>query len=172
MWTTATAQLPTSPHPLRRRRRSAPPVFSGPPERQGVAYFSMSYWPTFRSSRLSNSTRCGLVFVHQMAYFSIDKNRHFDVPECVTSATLRFKQTTDAVAMFVAECCKTGSDYYEQAQPLCEAYNAWCITNHHEPKTSVELAMEWQRLGFWRNEVHGVKRWHGLSLVRGGPDYQ
>ena len=75
MWTTATAQLPTSPHPLRRRRRSAPPPYPLATWTTGCGLvFDEHYWPTFRPSRFIDSTRCGLFFVHQMAYFSIDKN--------------------------------------------------------------------------------------------------
>jgi hypothetical protein len=52
--------------------------------RQTVAYFSISNWPCFRPSAFTDPTPSGLIFVHQMAYFSIDKNMNLLIGEIQT----------------------------------------------------------------------------------------
>lgn len=95
----------------------------------------------------------------------------FDIPAVVQEATAHFRETNDIPAVFVAECCLTGTNpgtglpYRTQGSALYKAYSDWCRDNGHKPASSTSIADDWRRLGFEKYLAAGKAWWRGVGVV-------
>ena len=89
----------------------------------------------------------------------------FSVPECVTDATLNYRNSNDIPAAFLAERCCTGAAFESSSSLLYKAYSAWCLDTGHKPQSSTSLAGEWRRLGFTSKRMARGVVWEGIGLL-------
>ena len=88
----------------------------------------------------------------------------FEVPSAVKGATVRWRETNDVPAMFVAEECKINQEKSERSKALYGRYRFWCEENGHRPKSSTQIAEDWRRLGFERKRDKQGVLWRGVEL--------
>ena len=88
----------------------------------------------------------------------------FEVPSAVKGATVRWRETNDVPAMFVAERCKINQEKSERSTKLYTNYRLWCEENGHKPKSSTQIAEDWRRLGFERKRDKQGVLWRGVEL--------
>lgn len=93
----------------------------------------------------------------------------FEIPSVVEDATKDFQENNDIPKMFLDDIgaridlkdsfCRTQSQY------LYDEYKDWCDKNNHKPLTSTRAANEWNRLGFTKMNISGVKYWQGVEIT-------
>ena len=88
----------------------------------------------------------------------------FEFPERVVEATCQFREMNDEPALFVEECCVTGSDHKLRANVLYVAYKSWCHQNGFQAESITRVAADWKRLGFEKSKSHGYVTYHGVGL--------
>ncbi len=76
-----------------------------------------------------------------------------------------YRMENDTELTFVNERCAKEKDSYVQAETLYRTYKRWSEENGFRPKNMNQAAKDWERLGFYRTTVNGVRRWHGLRLL-------
>lgn len=81
----------------------------------------------------------------------------FDPPESVLAANQEFRQTTDPVASFVADCCVLHPDLEMPRTDVFTRYRQWCEDNGHRPLATSRF---YDRLG---TAATGVR----MKVVRG-----
>lgn len=96
----------------------------------------------------------------------------FLVPRAVQIATQEFQERNDIPKLFLDEIgakidltdphCRTQSQY------LYDRYADWCRTNGHKPMSSTKIAPEWERLGFVKQPINGIKYWVGVEVTAPG----
>lgn len=93
----------------------------------------------------------------------------FMIPPTVENATKDFQENNDIPKMFLedigARISQTDSFCRTQSQYLYNEYRDWCIKNSHKPLTSTRMANEWNRLGFTKMNISGVKYWQGVEIT-------
>jgi putative DNA primase/helicase len=92
------------------------------------------------------------------------KRGRFEVPVAVKGATVRWRESNDVPAMFVAEECKINQEKSERSNDLYRCYQFWCERNGHKPKSSTQIAEDWRRLGFERKRDKRGVFWCGVEL--------
>lgn len=101
----------------------------------------------------------------------LSERGRFAVPDEIIAATDDFKQGNDIPALFVAECCITGSDergepYRVKSGQLYAAYKDWCTENGHKPQSLTTIANDWRRLGFEKEKRMDGNYWANVGLVQ------
>jgi putative DNA primase/helicase len=57
-------------------------------------------------------------------------------PSAVTNATAEYREESDTLGQFLAECCELGEDYSEEANRLFDTYRSWALARNYHPLTS------------------------------------
>jgi putative DNA primase/helicase len=89
----------------------------------------------------------------------------------VEAATASLRDENDQVALFIAERCDLGADYWERPQKLYNEYAHWATENGRKPLSHVKFAKRLDSRGFKKTTVHGNYRRNGLRLKETEPDY-
>jgi len=90
-----------------------------------------------------------------------------DTPTAVTEATARYRDESDVVAMFVAECCVTGNGFIVRSSELHTAYLQWCTTNGIKYTLSNKALVQYfDEKGYDRTENRNHQSmWLGIGLL-------
>lgn len=94
----------------------------------------------------------------------LSQRGHFEIPNCVRTATEGFQQSNDVPGIFIAQECLVGPDFKTQSSFLYNAYKIWCLHNGHKPQSITSVAEDWRRLGFSKYEANGRVWWRGVGL--------
>jgi putative DNA primase/helicase len=94
------------------------------------------------------------------------KRGGLEVPSAVKGAIVRWRETNDVPAMFVAERCKINQEKSERSHALYTRYKLWCEENGHKPKSSTQIAEDWRGLGFERKRDQQGVFWTGVELCK------
>lgn len=76
-----------------------------------------------------------------------------------------YRVENDTELTFINECCERDREQFVQAEVLYRTYKRWCEDGGFRPKNMNQAAKDWERLGFHRTTVNGVRRWHGLRII-------
>lgn len=98
---------------------------------------------------------------------------YFDPSPAVQQANADWQYQQDTERQFLdSDMCILGADYMAQASHFYAAYKQWCTDNGYRPKTSANVAEDWQRLGLYRKKTNGGRHWWcGVGLAQDHPDY-
>lgn len=80
----------------------------------------------------------------------LHQNESFTESQQVIEYTARYKLESNAVALFVEDCCdvdKTNDDLYTTITPLYRAYKDWCSENNYRPFSRKNFKREIERMG-------------------------
>ncbi len=90
--------------------------------------------------------------------------RGLQVPESVMAATESFREESDPLGAFVAQCLVEAAGEEVQAQLLYETYVAWCKVNGERSWGSNNFTKELEEKG-WRRAMLRVRMWQNMRLV-------
>jgi putative DNA primase/helicase len=94
--------------------------------------------------RLDSDAVLGWALAGYRSYVQIG----LDEPDAVTAATSRYRDESDAVTRFIAECCLVGEHYFVPAGELYEAWSKWAAGEHAEPMSARAFGLALDRLGY------------------------
>lgn len=117
--------------------------------------------------RLTEKLRGELAGIFNMALLGLKRLRRakqFSQVAQSDNARAEYKAENDIEAAFVAECCILNPDSQISGQVLYDAYSAWCKRNGTMAKSSVQVARDWERLGFRKVKTKTSNVWIGLYL--------
>lgn len=88
-------------------------------------------------------------------------------PDAVSEATDAFRDSEDRLGTFFATCCETDSGASRtQARSLYQEYRAFCNDAGEYCGREREFSASMEARGFSSVNVHGVKFWLGIRVVR------
>ena len=68
------------------------------------------------------------------------QERGLAIPERVTTATAAYRNESDTLGAFIADCCVVHTDAEETLKDLYDAYLAWCADNGESNLTKREFS--------------------------------
>lgn len=86
-------------------------------------------------------------------------------PKAVEAATTKYKEDSDPVAKFLAECCvsiTTGN--FVRSSKLYKEYDRWCAENRHTPVGTKQFTVDLISKGYSKKKVNSCERWLLLQL--------
>ncbi len=89
-------------------------------------------------------------------------------PKQIVEAFKEYRQESDIVGRFLAECCATDPDKSVSGKALHLAYVNWCRQHGERPESNNLFAGEISRHGFQKKHKRRGNVYEGLGLVRGG----
>jgi putative DNA primase/helicase len=87
-----------------------------------------------------------------------------DEPDAVTAATSRYREESDAVTRFIAECCLTGEHYFVPVRDLYDAWCKWAAGEHVDPMSKTAFGLALDRLGYPADRTMHARLRRGLAL--------
>jgi putative DNA primase/helicase len=87
-----------------------------------------------------------------------------DEPTAVTAATGRYREQSDAVTRFIAECCLTGEHYFVPVRELYDAWCKWAAGEHVDPMSKTAFGLALDRLGYPADRTMHARLRRGLAL--------
>jgi putative DNA primase/helicase len=92
----------------------------------------------------------------------------FSTPAAVTAATSEYRDASDQIGAFVADCCEVGSHHTAAAGDLYRSYSTWCDEAGERPRMQREFGMRLGERGFEASKgTGGIRRWRGLMIAGG-----
>lgn len=88
----------------------------------------------------------------------------FNDPAAVRAATSEYREASDAVGAFLAECCTVHNHLTAKAGALYRAYSEWCTEAGERPRSQREFGMRLAERGFLQTRTGAIRRWRGLGL--------
>lgn len=90
----------------------------------------------------------------------------FQVPAAVEAATAAYRDDSDQLAGFLADCCVVGPKFTSTARDLFIAYTAWCDQNGERARSQKDLGTRMGERGFkvFRGTA-GVRRYQGVGIA-------
>lgn len=86
-------------------------------------------------------------------------------PPAVTEATDEYRQESDALGSFLAECCAIARNAHAPASGLYSAYENWGERNGEQLVSKKAFGMELGERGFTRRKTSGRNHWEGVGLL-------
>ena len=129
--------------------------------------FNRSIPKTQRIANLSDllqKERAGIFAWALTGYIRLKQRGHFVQVEQSEQFKAEYRLANDTEQTFVNECCDVSADASVQSATLYEAYRDWARDNGFTPKNANQIVKEWERLGFERRAMKGLRYWHGVSL--------
>lgn len=93
----------------------------------------------------------------------------FQPPESVLAATEQYREQSDILGEFLAQCCETDRRFEVERKALNAAYTAWCEREGEKPVSSWTLATALRERGFGESPSHRKRVWSGIRLSGGQP---
>jgi putative DNA primase/helicase len=95
-------------------------------------------------------------------------------PKAVMEATTEYRESQDATAGFVEECCHVAPSIHVKVGSLYKAYKNWCIANAETPLSSTAFGLALEEKGFASGKgTNGVRERKGLTLkLEFDPDHK
>lgn len=88
----------------------------------------------------------------------------FHTPEAVKAATSEYRDASDQVGAFLAECCKVAPGFTVTSAALYRAYAEWCKEAGEHPRTQREFGMRLSERGFERSRTGVARGWRGIAV--------
>jgi len=88
-------------------------------------------------------------------------------PETVLAATEQYREQSDILGEFLAQCCETDRRFEVERKALNAAYAAWCEREGEKPVSSWTLATALRERGFGESPDHRRRLWLGIRLTGG-----
>jgi putative DNA primase/helicase len=87
-------------------------------------------------------------------------------PEEVRTATAAYREESDVLATFLAECCEIEAEAWTRASELYRAYGRWCDESGERPESQRSFGMQLSERGFCRDRDRrsGLGIWRGIRL--------
>lgn len=86
-------------------------------------------------------------------------------PDAVMEATTEYRESQDATAGFVAECCHVSPGLHVKVGPLYKVYRNWCERSGETAMSSVAFGLALEEKGFASKKgTGGVRERSGLNL--------
>jgi putative DNA primase/helicase len=86
-------------------------------------------------------------------------------PASVTAATEGYRDESDIMGDFIAECCVVANHEQAAGGRLYEAYSRWCDTNGHEPDNATVFGRKLTERGFHPRKTMNGKVRDGIGLT-------
>lgn len=97
------------------------------------------------------------------------QNEGFKTPDAVKAATSEYRDASDAVGTFLAECCGLQSHMTASAGELYRAYTTWCEETGERARSQREFGMRLAERGLEQFKgAGGARRWRGIGIVESG----
>lgn len=93
-------------------------------------------------------------------------------PATVREATKEYREESDVLSGFFAECCIIGKNHRELSANLYAAYEKWCSTEAGKPMRPNTFGTNLQEKGFQRWKSGGKRGWLGIRLRAEGEEAQ
>ena len=88
----------------------------------------------------------------------------FATSKAVDDATSAYREESDRLAGFLADCCMKGPEC-ERSSVLYQAYLTWCTQNGETPVQQRTFGTMLRERGFEPTKLHGNAGWKGLRVV-------
>ncbi len=86
-------------------------------------------------------------------------------PTAVASRVSDYRETSDVLGVFLAECCEVASQLRQESKPLYTAFRSWAHRNGEEPLSQTALGRQLAERGFAARKASGGRRFRvGLKL--------
>lgn len=90
----------------------------------------------------------------------------FKEPEAVRAATGEYREASDVVGSFIAECCDTGPGLTVAAGDLYHAYSLWCEQSGERARSKKEFGTRLAERGYEQARGGGgMRRWRGIGIA-------
>ncbi len=87
-------------------------------------------------------------------------------PDQVTAATAKYREDSDTLGRFLADCTRTDSTASVQSSKLFAVFQAWAKLNGVGEWTQPGFSSAMDDHGFEKDKSGGVMLWRGLKLIR------
>lgn len=115
-------------------------------------------------SRILRDERPGIFNLAIEALARLRSAGDFEQVEQVEQMREAYKLENDTEKAYVDERCNVGGHCFTQASVLYQDYKSWCEDNGFRPKNRNQVAKEWERLGFVKDERKDANYWIGVSV--------
>lgn len=88
------------------------------------------------------------------------------MPMAVRAATDEYRESSDVVGQFLADCCETDKLLSAKAGELYKRYTAWCDEAGERARSQKEFGTGLTERGFSNARSSGVRLWRGLGINR------
>ncbi len=86
-------------------------------------------------------------------------------PAAVKAATDEYRESSDAIGAFLADCCTVDKVLSAKAGDLYRAYCQWADDNGERAKSQRDFGMRLTERGFTKARSGGVHMWRGLVIA-------
>ena len=121
-----------------------------------------------RDPHLSDKLRAEAPGILTWAWQGWQKYREhgFSEPAAVRVATDGYRETSDVVGQFIAECCITNRAVTAKAGDLYTRYTQWCEATGERAATQTDFGRRLSDRGFEKlDKVQGARGWRGISIL-------
>ena len=127
--------------------------------------FTVTIPPAQRDTRLPEKLRAELPGILAWAWRGWQRYQAtgFNDPAAVRAATSEYREASDAVGAFLAECCTVHPHLTAAAGDLYKAYTQWCEEAGERPRSQREFGMRLSERGFLQTRTGSVRRWRGIG---------
>lgn len=89
-----------------------------------------------------------------------------ETPAAVTAATDEYRESSDAIGAFLADCCAVDKALSAKAGDLYRAYCRWADESGEHAKSQRDFGTRLAERGFINAKTGGTRLWRGLSVNR------